>query len=62
MILFPGYILVAGGEIDYGGNVQRLSDYWVLDLTSFQVKKTEFWKLSKGGRACLLQRDLFINP
>lgn len=32
-----GFILLAGGEIDYGnGDVQRLIDYWVLDLNSFK--------------------------
>jgi hypothetical protein len=33
---FGGYIILAGGELDYGdGNVTRLVDYWVLDLSSF---------------------------
>lgn len=32
-----GFILLAGGEIDYGnGDVQRLIDYWVLDLSTFK--------------------------
>lgn len=32
-----GFILMAGGEIDYGhGNCTRLVDYWVLDITSFK--------------------------
>ncbi|VDO27907.1 unnamed protein product [Onchocerca flexuosa] len=30
-----GYILLAGGEIDYGGSVSRLVDYWFLDLSTF---------------------------
>uniref|UniRef100_A0A8R1TVG7 Uncharacterized protein n=1 Tax=Onchocerca volvulus TaxID=6282 RepID=A0A8R1TVG7_ONCVO len=30
-----GYILLAGGEIDYGGSISRLVDYWFLDLSTF---------------------------
>ncbi|MCP9266138.1 hypothetical protein DINM_021621 [Dirofilaria immitis] len=30
-----GYILLAGGEINYGGSVSRLVDYWFLDLSTF---------------------------
>jgi hypothetical protein len=33
---YGGYIILAGGELDYGdGNVTRLVDYWVLDLSNF---------------------------
>lgn len=32
---FSGYILLAGGEIDYGSSVSRLVDYWILDLSTF---------------------------
>ncbi|VDD84898.1 unnamed protein product [Enterobius vermicularis] len=30
-----GFLLLAGGEIDYGDSVVRLVDYWVLSLESF---------------------------
>ncbi|VDN20222.1 unnamed protein product [Gongylonema pulchrum] len=30
-----GYILLAGGEIDYGSSVSRLVDYWFLDLSAY---------------------------
>ena len=50
-----GFILLAGGEVDYGGgNVQRLSDYWVLDLTSFS------WKQIEAQVDCQLQ-SLFLQ-
>ena len=35
--IFKGYILLAGGEVSHqNGNVDRLVDYWVLDLTTFR--------------------------
>ncbi|VDK45739.1 unnamed protein product [Anisakis simplex] len=30
-----GFILLAGGEIDYGDSVTRLVDYWMLNLSTF---------------------------